>query len=294
MTDARVRQICAVLPPEVADAVLALPPGRRETLEEVRLRRGCEITAVLAGREAPLSLERPLVCTGDTLEHLVNTACGYSAYAAADALRQGFLPLAGGHRLGLCGTAVLSEGRVTTLKEISSANLRVAGQRLGCAGAVADALGRRPENALILGPPGSGKTTLLRDLVRQLSDRLGQRVGLVDSRGELAACVDGQPQLAVGRRTDVVSLMPKAEAMELLIRSMSPRWIAVDEITAPADVEAMAGASYCGVGLLATAHGYGREDLARRPLYRRLAELGVFSLLVILDGQKQYRMERMD
>ena len=292
MSELRIRQICAVLPQEVARAVTALPPEQLTALEELRLRRGCELTAVIDGREAPLSLERPLICTRALLEHVVNTASGYSAYAVSEALRQGFLPRQGGHRLGLCGTAVVEQGRVTPLRELSSANLRVAGQRPGCAAPVAEALGPAPESTLILGPPGSGKTTLLRDLVRQLSDRFGHRVGVVDSRGELASCVDGQPQLAVGRRTDVISLIPKAAGMELLLRTMNPQWIAVDEITAPADVETMAGASYCGVSLLATAHAYGPEDLQRRPLYRQLMELGIFTRLVVLDRNKHLRMER--
>ena len=270
-----------------------LPQARQAALEELRLRTGCEVTAVLDGAEEALCVRRPLICTRSMLEQLVNTACGYSAYAAEETLRQGFLPLKGGHRLGLCGTAVMDGPRVVTLKEISSANLRIARQIPGCAELLARELAAHPVNTLILGPPGSGKTTLLRDLVRQMSDRYGWRMGLADSRGELAACLGGEPQLAVGRRTDVVSRMPKAEALELLLRTMNPQWIAVDEITAADDVAAMDRAAYCGVGLLATAHGSGREDLEQRPLYRRLMELNLFQTLVILDREKTFHVERM-
>ncbi len=281
------------LPAEIGQAVAALGEERQGRLEELRMRRGCEVTAVWGGREAPLSLQRPLVCTAATLRFLVNAATGYSAYAANEALRQGFLPLEGGHRLGLCGTAVVEDGRVTALKDISSASLRLARQWKGCADRALALLGPAPESTLIAGPPGSGKTTLLRELVRLLSDRLGFRVGLVDSRGELAACFGGEPQLAVGRRTDVVSLIPKEAGMELLLRSMRPAYLALDEITAAGDVEAMVRAGYCGVRLLATAHAFGPEELRSRPLYRRLLETGCFQNFLFLDERKEVRLERM-
>ena len=289
----RIGQICKLLPPEVGQAIEELPQSRQEVLEEIRLRIGCEITAVLAGTEQALSLQRPLICTRPLLDQLVNAASGYSAYAAEETLRQGFLPLQGGHRLGLCGTAVMDGSRILTLKDISSANLRIARQWPGCADRLARTIAEHPVNTLLLGPPGSGKTTLLRDLVRQLSDRYGWRMGLADSRGEVAACLGGVPQLAVGRRTDVVSRMPKAEAMELLLRTMNPQWIAVDEITAAEDVASMDRCAYCGVGILATAHGNGREDLSRRPLYRQMVERNLFQSLVILDRNKTFRVERM-
>ena len=175
MYQRKLRQVCSVLPPQLAAMVSQLPPEQEEQLEELRLRCGSEITMVCGGREQPLSLTRPMLCTRDLLEHLVNLASSYSTYAVEECLRQGYLPLEGGHRLGLCGTAVVQDGRIATIKDISSVNLRVAGQHLGCATSLLDALGPNPGNVLLVGPPGSGKTTLLRDMVRQLSDRLDQR-----------------------------------------------------------------------------------------------------------------------
>lgn len=294
MLDSMIRQIAVYLPPQVAQAVRALPSDKLARLEEVRFRVDCEVSAVIAGREGPLCLSAPLVCNAAMLQGILNAATGYSAYAAGETLRQGFLPLRGGHRLGVCGTAVVEGGRIAAIKEPTSLNLRIARQWTGCGDTALQAMAGRMESTLILGPPGSGKTTLLRDLVRQLSDRYQQRMGVVDSRGELAACADGRPQLQIGRHTDVISLTGKEQGLELLLRVMNPQWIAVDEITAAEDLEAMARAGYCGVRLLATAHGFGPEELRRRPLYRRLVELGIFQNLLILDARKQVRMERME
>ncbi len=294
MHDPVLRQLLTYLPPEVGQAVSALPAAKQTRLEELRFRRGCELSAAIGGVEQPLSLERPMICTDRMLQFLLNAASGYSAYAVGNALRQGFLPLKGGHRLGFCGTAVLEEGAVSTLRELSSANLRVARAWPGCAEEALRMLGDPPGSVLIAGPPGSGKTTLLRELVRLLSDRYGRRVGVVDSRGEIAACLNGEPQLAVGRRTDVITLAPKAQGLELLLRVMSPEWIAVDEITAGEDVRALSRAGYCGVRLLATVHAYGLSDLRRRPLYRKLLDEGMFDAVLSLDCERQARLERLE
>ena len=153
-------------------------------------------------------------------------------------------------------------------------------------------LRRLDASTLILGPPGSGKTTLLRECVRSLSDG-GSRVGLVDERGELAACRLGIPQMDVGAQTDVLTGCGKSEGIYLLLRAMNPQWIAVDEITAPEDIRAMEEASYCGVRFLATAHAFSPDELRRRPLYRRLRELELFQRLLILSPDKHVTMERM-
>jgi stage III sporulation protein AA len=147
---------------------------------------------------------------------------------------------------------------------------------------------------LILGPPGRGKTTLLRDLLVHLSDRGLQRIGLVDERGEIAACVEGTPQLYVGSRTDVLTNIRKDSGIMILMRSMNPQWIAVDEITAEHDIHAMEQASYCGVKLIATAHGESLADLKKRPLYKKLLNTGVFGQAAVIYPDRTYRIEEIE
>ena len=152
-------------------------------------------------------------------------------------------------------------------------------------------------STLILAPPGAGKTTLLRDLVRGLSDGdVGPplRVGVADERGEVAALWQGEPQLYVGRHTDVIDGCSKAEGLSILVRGMNLQVVAVDEITDPADVRAITEAAGCGVALMATAHGTGREDLTRRAVYRALLGNGIFQRMVVIERQGRGRGVRVE
>lgn len=202
--------------------------------------------------------------------------------------------------MGLCGTPVLRDGQIHGLGRLSSAAIRVARQVTGAAAPVErellDTEGKLC-STLILAPPGAGKTTLLRDLIRMTSQGEGmvpQRVAVADERGEVAALWNGVPQLDVGERTDVLEGCPKAQALMLLLRAMNPQVLAADEITAPEDVAALISAAGCGVKLLATAHGSGREDLSRRPLYRQLMEARVFERLLLIRTEKGHRSYRVE
>lgn len=251
--------------------------------EEVRLGTGRPVRVLAAGREE--ALFPPL--DQSQLEDVLQRACRFSAYAHQDTLRQGYVTLEGGHRLGVCGFGVVSQGVVHTIRSPTSLVLRIARAVPDCAARLLPAL---TDSTLILGPPGAGKTTLLRDAVRLLSDRMRLRVGLADERGEVSASTGQGAALEVGQRTDVMVNVPKAEAVMMLLRTMSPQWISLDEITAPADIEALDRAAYCGVKLLATAHGDSLSDLTRRPLYRRLMERGVFSQVALLAPDKSYQI----
>ena len=292
--DERYKEIPTLFPEALRRDVETLLENQGTRVEELRLRAGTVASWVTAGREALVPCRgSPHCVTPHDLEEIIRRASDFSAYAVQDQLRAGFLTLRGGHRLGVCGTAVSRGTEIQTIREYQALNLRLAGERPGCAAELFKSLRCSPGSILILGPPRAGKTTVLRDLVRLLSDRGGQRIGLLDERGEIAACRDGVPQLCVGNRTDVLSGCPKQLGIELMLRSMSPDWIAVDEITALEDAESLSRTVCCGVRFIATAHGDGPADLQRRPVYRRLLELGAFERLAVMHPDRSIHFERM-
>lgn len=256
-------------------------------LEEIRMRVGQPVCLRTAGTEKELW---PRV-EAEHLEQVIQRACHHSVYACMDTLREGYLTIEGGHRIGVCGWGVARGEEIQTLHLPSSLVIRVARQVPGCADRLLPQLNT---STLILGPPGRGKTTLLRDAIRQLSDRRRQRVGLVDERGEIAACTGGVPQLAIGSRTDVLVNIRKDTAIMMLLRTMTPQWIAVDEITAQRDIAAMEQAAYCGAFILATAHAGCVDDLKRRPLYKKLLESRVFTKAAVLREDRSYDVEEVE
>ncbi len=288
-------QAASVLPRPLGSGLRALGEDRLGQLEELRLRRGFPMTALLPEGEA--EVDTPPVGE-EALRQTVENATQSSAHTALDQVRRGFFTLRGGHRMGMCGTAA-GEGGRAALRELSSLSIRVARPVTGLAEPLLRSLTEegRPLSTLILAPPGAGKTTLLRDLVRALSDgAAGEplRVAVADERGEIAALWRGEPQLYVGRHTDVLDGCPKAEGLPILIRGMNPQAAAADELGGPEDVRAAAEAAGCGVILLATAHGDGLDSLRRRPACRELLELGVFRRLVVLERRGGARTVRVE
>jgi len=294
------RQAVRILPEPLRSAALAIGERDMARVEELRLRIGRVPALVLP--EGEMDIVKTAQVTGEDLARLVEIASRWSLHTVLEQLRRGFLTVEGGHRLGLCGTAVIDGDRIQTLRDISSANLRVARQLRGLARPVAGQLwrGGQMQNTLVLAPPGAGKTTLLRDLIRCISDGEAgppRRVAVADERGELAAVWCGQPQMELGGCTDVLDGCPKAQAITLLLRGMNPQVIAVDEITAEEDIRAMEQAVGCGVSLLATAHGTDAEDLRSRPLYRQLLEKNIFRNLITIrtEGEKRtYHVTSME
>lgn len=267
-----------------------------EQLQEIRLRVHKPFLLRLVGGEYFLSgqgevLKEPEGAWNVTQKELRETmelVGKYSLYAYEDELKQGYLTLQGGHRLGVSGKAVLEGDKVKSIRYISCLNLRLSHQIIGCGDKVLPFLYDETglKHTLIISPPRGGKTTLLRDLVRQISNGTkglkGSTVGVVDERSEICGCFQGIPANDVGIRTDVMDACPKAEGMMMLIRSMAPEVLAVDEIGREEDIRAMETALFCGCRLLATVHGSSLEDIRSKPLLKRLVEEEIFERYVIM------------
>ena len=291
----RYSKILEWIPEPLRTGMTDILERRGDEIEDFRFRGGCPAGAILGDREIAIKCADMLVTVdSQLLIEIFRRVTKNSTYAVQEQLRQGFLILPGGHRMGVCGTVVRDANGIRTIRELQSLNLRISHEWIGIADPAANLLWSNPASALIIGCPGSGKTTVLRDAIRQLSDRFAQHVGVVDERGEIAAVMAGQPQFRIGRMTDVLTGCCKQEGIELLLRTMRPAWIALDEITAESDVKAIARASYCGVRFLATAHTLRAEDLYRRPVYRSLMESGVFENCIEILPDRTLRCERME
>ena len=268
-------QLRTILPQRIRPM---LPAKEIGNLTEIRMRIGQPMMLTYLQRQA--SVGEPI--TTEDLSFVVNTACRYSPWNASS-IHQGYLTAPGGHRIGLCGEAA-GDG----MRTVTSLCIRVAKDLHGISGRIPV-----QDSILILGVPGSGKTTLLRDYIRRISGSPMGSVCVVDERGEIFPFSGGKMCFDPGNGTDVMTGRSKAEGIDCVIRAMGPKWIAVDEITRPADCDALVQALWCGVKVVATAHAASVRDLFSRPVYRPIVDSGVFSTAVVLHTDKSYHLERI-
>jgi stage III sporulation protein AA len=281
-----------------------LSPALIGHLEEIRIRQGRPLAIRTGQRDCFIDRRGQAVdmpgeayqVTGDDVRKTVQLISQGSLYAFEEEFRQGFLTIPGGHRVGLAGKAVLDAGSLKTLRDIGSLCFRIARAIPGAAQHILPYLIDHregwPYHTLIVSPPRAGKTTVLRDLVRLLSCGVpelglaGSSVGVVDERGEIAACYGGVPQHDLGPRVDVLDHCPKAVGMQMLLRSLSPQVIATDEIGRREDMDAVWEMVYTGVSVLTTVHASRFEELEQRPYLRELVAEGVFQRYVFLSRRR--------
>ena len=293
-----------LLPAELASLIRSLPASVLGGLEEIRIRQSrpleighaggfAFVTAAGTVSDDPAAGYRP---TAELCARLLERITNHSLYAMEEELRRGYVTVPGGHRIGLAGRTVLEGGSVRGLRDIGAFNIRVARDVRGAAARllphIADRARRSLMSTLIVAPPQQGKTTMLRDIIRSVSygswpmpearDWPARKVGVVDERSEIAACVRGVPVFDVGPRTDVLDACPKAEGMMMLLRSMSPELLAADEIGRPEDAEAIREAAHAGVPVIATAHASDLQDARGRTAIRELIDEGTFAAVVEL------------
>lgn len=319
--DIKILEVLDYLPRHIRTMIRNLPDSVLADIEEIRLRlakplciTGCNVEIIIGteGKVPPTS-KKAYIVSEDDLKSALQLICNFSMYSVEEELRNGFVTVSGGHRVGVCGRTVVENGKVKTLKDISYMNYRVAKQIIGASDKVVGYLIRSPDsiyNTLIISPPQCGKTTLLRDLVRKLSSGseenllLGMKVSLIDERSEIAACSMGKARNDVGIRTDVLDGCPKAEGIIMMIRSMSPDIIATDEIGRKEDADAITDAVNAGVKVITTIHGNNIEDFLNKQDLNRIRKgvferyivlsrkMGVGTLEAVLDGKYNLLFER--
>ncbi|KRE98312.1 stage III sporulation protein AA [Paenibacillus sp. Soil766] len=299
--------ISHLLPQNIRFMLSELPPNVQASVEEIRVRESRPLEISWADRYAFIS-ERGQMITQEALAYkpsrqdcqlLLEILTNHSLYTFEEELRRGYITVSGGHRVGLAGRTILDQGQVKQIRDVSSFNIRIAREIQGVGQEILPHLVDQSmgniHHTLIISPPQQGKTTLIRDLARLISRGewgarnsflSGKKVGIVDERSELAACVKGVPRFDLGPRTDVLDGCPKAEGMMMMIRSLSPEVLIVDEIGRCEDAEAIHEAVHTGIRVLATAHGASYEDVRGRPVLRELMEAGVFMKYVILQRRK--------
>ena len=295
------KNIYPVLPSKITSILKKVNISDICGIEEIRLRADKPLMIYKGGSDYFISnngniSKLPsscLVTSISDIEKTLQLMCDFSIYAVEEELKQGFLTLSGGHRVGITGRVVLEGNKIKTVRNISGMNIRIAREVKGCGRELIELLYKDGlKHTLISSPPGCGKTTLLRDMVRIISngDRnlniKGYKVGIVDERSEIAGCYLGIPQKDVGTRTDVLDACPKAQGMIMLLRSMSPEVIAVDEIGSIEDSMAIEDAINSGVKVIATVHGRDMAEMMKKPGIKNLMDRNAFEKIVILSRKR--------
>lgn len=292
------------LPANIAQIIRGLDNYLVEELIEIRLRVNQPLQIITHYHDYFLNkngqrVEKPedgYIVSEKDLERAFLILTRNSLYAIERQLVEGFITIPGGHRVGFTGQAIMENGELKTIKNINSLNYRLTREMIGIAEGVIDKIYDSENdyiyNTLIISPPICGKTTLLRDLIRLISQGVpeiglrGRKIAVVDERSEIAGAYNGIAQNRIGNRTDLLDNCPKARGMLILIRSMSPEVLAVDEIGREEDVRALEEAINAGVSLLATVHGRDIDSVKRRPSIRHLIDSNLFQRYIILSRKK--------
>ena len=293
--DETFNQLIEYFSSELRNSLREIPDIYINDIEEVRLRINSPLNISFSNNDYFIkdngklshNPKDGLLVNRDQIDRTFQLITNYSIYSLEDEIKNGFITLKGGHRVGIGGKVIFGDKGIEGIKNISSLNFRIAREKIGIAEDLMYYLVNYEgdfNNTLIVSPPQCGKTTLLRDIVRSLSDNRGFKIGLIDERSEIAGVYNGIPQKSVGIRTDILDSCHKSLGIIMLVRSMSPEIIAVDEIGSKEDVISIQEALRAGIKLIATIHGYSIEDIRNRGSMNQLFSDKVFKRYIVLDN----------
>lgn len=261
-----------------------------DKLQEIRIKINKPLSIYADNKEIVANY----IVTKEDVKIILQRISNYSIYAFEEEIKQGYITIKGGHRVGLCGSCVIDNQKVRTIKNIASLNIRICREVIGCSKKIMPYIieNNRVLNTILISPPKCGKTTLIRDISKNISDGIrildlnfsGRKVCIIDERSEIGGCYDGVAQMNVGLRTDILDNCLKSEGIMMAIRSMAPDVIVCDEIGTYKDVDSILMAMNSGVNLITTIHGYGVEDLYKRPIFKDILENQVFQRAIVLSG----------
>lgn len=281
-------EVIKILPEKISSEIRNFI--REGNIQEIRIKVGKPIILTLSNEERILDY----VTTSDEVKGILVKISNYSLYAYEEEIKQGYITIKGGHRVGIAGECVISGGEIKTIKNISSLNIRISKAVNGSSKKIMPIIteGDRIYNTLIISPPKCGKTTILRDIAKNISNGIytlglkGKKVVIIDERSEVAACYNGVPQMDVGIRTDVLDNCLKKTGMIMAIRSLSPEVLICDEIGTLGEVEALNMAFNSGVNIVVTVHGFDIEDIYNRKVFKELIDESIIERVVVLSSRK--------
>ena len=300
--NSRFNELLDYLPENIKNPLLKLNPELKASVQEIRLRAGRPLTVTMGGSQFfvcnsgtfMLPRANSLLVTAADLNKCFLNLCNHSVYSHSAELCEGFVSLENGHRAGICGKVVSVDGKIKSVKDISSINIRIAKEVPHSADEILKHY--NGGGILICGGPGTGKTTLLRDICRQLAENgVGgfKKVAIIDSRGEIAAVRSGIPNTDIGSTTDVITGVPKAKGIEMALRTLFPDVIAFDELGNMEEVSAVIQSFNSGVTVITTAHIGNTNDLFIRPSVSALLKTGAIEWVVLCNKNFKFEIKKL-
>lgn len=253
-----------------------------ERISEIRLRRDMISTITADGANVFIKEDR---CTSAELAQTLAKLTEDSVHTFGESMKEGYISLDGGFRVGICGKVSVSGGKISGIYDISSICIRIPHAVKGVCDEVLSLCSYPLCGAVIYSPPGVGKTTLIRELASRMSSGIAaRRVAVIDTRGEIYL-----PEMFCDSIADMLTGYPRAVGIEIATRTLSPEVIICDEIGSRDEAEAILFAQSSGVPLIATAHASNFDELCRRPHIRTLCEAKIFRYAIGIARRKGER-----